>query len=349
MGRRLKLALGAALALIALLVVNALLVDGKTGRAAVTVPGGRILELPAGDLQVVEYGDRDAAPLLLVHGFTAALDWWDRVTPALARRHRVIALDLFGHGGSEKPGSGYSVPHQAEAIAEAMARLDVDGATLVGHSLGGNVVVGVAEAAPARVERVVIVDTARNRHRTSLDLSARLTFLPLLGEALWRLKPDFAIRDSLEVGFAPGFDVSEQFVTDVRRLTYTAYDSWPGAAGDYSDEAPLDERMRETGKPLMVMMGAEEQIIDDPELALAEYRDALPSAVTHLIAGSGHSPMVERPALFANLVLKFANQPPEGVGSKPQDASGRGEGPRRSSVNSSSNRASGVRSATGGQ
>lgn len=307
MGRRLKLAVGLLAALAALLVANAVLVGDDTGRAGVTAPGGRVLELPAGDLQVVEKGPRGGSPIVLIHGFTAALDWWDRVLPALAREHRVVAFDLFGHGGSEKPASGYEVPHQAAALAQALRRLGIERATVVGHSLGGNVAVGLAEAAPRRVERVAIVDTAVDRDRSRLGFTARLTFQPLIGEALWRLKPDFAVRDGLKVGFAPGYEIPDEFVTDVKRLTYSAYDQWPQGAEDYTDELPLDRRMRRLGKPLMVIMGAEEQIIDGPAEALAEYRATLPGAETHLIAGSGHSPMVERPALFSRLVLKFAS------------------------------------------
>ncbi len=86
----------------------------------------------------------------------------------------------------------------------------------------------------------------------------------MIGEALWRIKPDFAVRDGLGVAFAPGFDVPDAFVEDVKRMTFTSYDDSPTASEDFVDEEPLDARMRETGKPLLVIMGAEEQIIDDP-------------------------------------------------------------------------------------
>jgi pimeloyl-ACP methyl ester carboxylesterase len=152
----------------------------------------------------------------------------------------------------------------------------------------------------------------------------------VIGEALWNIKPDVAVRDGLGVAFAPGFDVPDAFVDDVKRMTFTAYDESPSGSEDYVDEEPLDERMRETGLPLMVLMGAEEQIIDGPAEALAEYRKTVPGVETHLIAGSGHSPAVEKPALTASLLLGFANEAGKAVGSKPS-------------------RASGVRSATGAQ
>ncbi len=64
--------------------------------------------------------------------------------------------------------------------------------------------------------------------------------------------------------------------------------------------------MRENGKPLLVIMGAEEQIIDDPPKRLAEYRDTVPGAKTKLVQGAGHSPNVEKPAETSALILGFA-------------------------------------------
>jgi pimeloyl-ACP methyl ester carboxylesterase len=81
------------------------------------------------------------------------------------------------------------------------------------------------------------------------------------------------------------------------------------AFDDYTSEKPLDRRMASTGKPLLVLMGNEEQIIDDTAAALAEYRVAVPGARTRLIAGAGHSPNVEKPALTAGLLLAFATAP----------------------------------------
>jgi pimeloyl-ACP methyl ester carboxylesterase len=319
-GRRGKIAVVVALALVALLALNTLLVDGETKKAEVNEPGGRILDLPGGEIQVTEHGPRNGAPIVLVHCFSCAINWWDRMTPYLDRNHRVIAVDLLGHGGSEKPSDGYTPENQSDVIAEALERLGVEGAEVVGHSLGGTVSVALAERHSDLVSRVVIVDTASGeRSRGSLGLIAGLAFEPVIGEALWRIKPDFATRKGLEVAFAPGFDVPDEFVDDVNRMTYSAYDESPSASGDYVDERPLDERMRATGLPLMVLMGAEEQIVDDPKAALAEYEKGVPGVETHLIAGAGHSPNVEKPRQTAKLVLSFGEK---SVGSPADRASG---------------------------
>jgi len=308
MGRGWKIGIGVVVALAALLAINALVVDGKTESARVTVPGGRILAFPDGDMQVVEGGPRDGAPIVLIHCFSCALDWWDGVRPALERRHRVVAVDLLGHGGSEKPGSGYTPENQAKLVAEALRRLRVYGAEVVGHSLGGAVSVALAEGAPRLVNRVAIIDMPPDNSYGDLGFIAGLAFKPILGEALWTIKPDFSIRDGLEVAFAPGFDVPDAFVDDVKRLTYTAYDESPTGNDDFLAEESLDRRMRATGKPLMVLMGAEEQIVNDPARALHQYATGDPGAQTHLIAGSGHSPNVEKPAETARLILEFGSK-----------------------------------------
>jgi pimeloyl-ACP methyl ester carboxylesterase len=305
MGRRWKIAIGIVVGLAVLLGVNAVVTDNQTEGAEVTVPGGRILHLPGADLQVVDKGPRDAPPIVLIHCFSCGIDWWNGMMPLLDRTHRVIAVDLLGHDGSEKPTSGYTIPNQADLVAQALARLGVRDAEVVGHSLGGSVAVGLAERSPQLVERVVIIDTATTHKEASLGLIANAAFAPVIGEALWRIKPDFAVRKGLEVAFAPGFDVPDEFVEDVDRMTYSSYHDSPEGSDDYSKEEGLADRMKATGKPLLVMMGAEEQILEDPAARLAEYRAIVPGVETKLIQGAGHSPNVEKPAETASLVLGF--------------------------------------------
>lgn len=305
MRRGWKIAIGIVVALAALLVLNAVIVGSETKSASVTEPGGRLLKLPDGEIETVEKGPRGASPIVLIHCFSCAINWWDKMMPMLDHSHRVIAIDLLGHGGSEKPTSGYTIPNQADLIAEALTRLKVRNAMVVGHSLGGSVAVGLAERSPDLVKKVTIIDTAPDHSDSSLGLVAKLGFAPVVGEFFWRVKPDFAVKKGLAVAFAPGFDVPEEFVEDVKRMTYSSYHDSPEGSDEYTKEEPLDQRMLATGKPLMVIMGAEEQIIDEPAKRLAEYRQTYPGTKTHLIAGAGHSPNVEKPRETANLVLLF--------------------------------------------
>lgn len=288
-----------------LLAVNVFITDGETKDAAVTTPGGELVSLPEGVVQVTEHGPRRGSPIVLLHCFTCAIDWWDRIVPLLSPHHRVIAIDLLGHGGSEKPASGYSMTNQARLVAGALVKRRVHKATVVGHSLGGIVATALTESSPRLVRRVVIIDQApvNNGFGADLPFADALTFTPVIGEALWRVMPNSAIEDGLAIAFAPGFDVPDRFVDDFRRLTYSAYDASPEAEDAYTESAPLNVRLSRVGVPLLAIFGAKEQIYD-PRAALRAYAQ-VSGARTRLLARAGHSPNVERPRATARLILEF--------------------------------------------
>jgi pimeloyl-ACP methyl ester carboxylesterase len=303
MRRGWKILIAVVAVLVVLIGVNAVVVDGETKSAEVTEPGGRIVKLPGGEIQVVEHGPRNAPPIVLIHCFTCAINWWDGVIPLLDRDHRVIAADLLGHGGSEKPSSGYSIENQAKLLAGVLAKLGVSDAEVVGHSLGGPVAIALAEQSPELVDRLVTIDSIPDSSYGDVGLIGELPFKPVIGQTLWRIKPDFSIKDGLKVAFAPGFDVPDAFVEDVKRMTYSAYTGSHDAYENYTGEEPLPQRAAATGKLTLAIMGAEEQIAKDPQEALAAYSAA--GAQTQMVQGAGHSPEVEKPAQTAALILAF--------------------------------------------
>jgi pimeloyl-ACP methyl ester carboxylesterase len=314
MGVGRKILIGAIVALVALLAINALVVEREAKSAGVTVPGGRLLDLPDGVVQVLDRGPRNGSPIVLLHCYTCAIDWWDGTIPLLERRHRVIAIDLRGFGGSEKPTSGYSMPDQARLVAEALDRLGVHGAPVVGHSLGGTVATALTEAPGGHVKRLVIVDQApEERFSKGTPFTTAVSTWPVIGPALWQVTPDFAVEEGLGIAFAPGYDVPDRFVKDFDRLTYSSYDS-DGEEAEYMGEEPLDRRIEATGVPLLAIFGAEDQIYESRP-ALAAYA-AVPGARTALVPGAGHSPNVERPARTARLILEFARSQARNAGTR---------------------------------
>jgi pimeloyl-ACP methyl ester carboxylesterase len=297
-------------------VINTIVIDGQTKDAEVTVEGGQILQLPGGDAQVVSEGptavDRGQAgvPIVLVHCYACSLHWWDRLTPILAERHRVIRVDLLGHGGSAKPKSGYEIDQQAALVAAALGQLEVQGAVVVGHSMGFSVAVSLAGRASQLVDRLVNIGEGPNQDVCELPFLANLVYAPVLGEALWRVSPDFAVEDSYAEAFAPGFEISsgfpnpDQVVDDHDAMTFTAFEDAHEANADFRDELPLDDRLRQIPVPLLSIFGNSDQICD-PEESQAAY-EAVPGARTATVEDAGHSPNVEQPEETAALIEKFA-------------------------------------------
>ena len=80
----------------------------------------RFVRLDDGDMHVVEDGKPGAPALLLIHGTAASTAWWDPVVPRLAGAHRVIRVDLLGHGRSSSPAGGYGIPAQARRVGAAL-------------------------------------------------------------------------------------------------------------------------------------------------------------------------------------------------------------------------------------
>ncbi|MGH2983674.1 MAG: alpha/beta fold hydrolase [Solirubrobacterales bacterium] len=316
MSRWLKIVLGVLAGIIVLLVLNAIAVSQQTEDAEVDVDGAELVETSYGALQVLDEGDPQDSPIVLIHCYTCSMNWWGQLAPMLETGHRVIRVDLLGHGGSDKPGAGYEIEKQANAIAEALNELGVSGATVVGHSLGGTVATALAEQSPALVTKVVVVDQAPDSSFDDESLTQKLGYVPVIGQAMERLvqiAPSSQVRDQYEDVFAPGFNIASGFenpdevVDDLREMTYTAFDEAAGAGEDYTDERPLDERLRGLELSLLVIFGAEDQVYDADE-ALERYAE-IPGAQTQLIEGAGHSPNVEKPAEVAPLILAFVDQP----------------------------------------
>lgn len=319
MPRWLKITVGVIAGLIVLLVINAIVVSNATKDAYVRHTGARLVDTSHGTLQVLQQGNPRGTPIVLIHCYTCSMNWWDDLAPLLERDHRVIRVDLLGHGGSDKPGAGYTIEDQATAVAEALAKLGIVNATAVGHSLGGSVVTALAQQSPQLASRVVIIDQAPEDGFENESFAQRISYWPIIGQAsdrLLRITPKSAVRDQYDDAFAPGYDISSGFenpdqpVDDLRAMTYTAYKDTHDAEEDFVAEAPLDERLAAAHVPAMVIFGAEDQLYDAQE-AVARYRQNVPGIQTHLIPGAGHSPNVERPNLVAPLILSWA-APPRG-------------------------------------
>lgn len=104
---------------------------------------GRILTVGGRNVHVREDGNRHGKPVLLIHGFSASLHWFDRLTPLLADRCRVIRVDLLGHGGTG--GEPADADEQARMVEAILNVFDVDGVAAVGHSFGADVAIALAE------------------------------------------------------------------------------------------------------------------------------------------------------------------------------------------------------------
>jgi pimeloyl-ACP methyl ester carboxylesterase len=291
------------LAVVGLLLGNAAIVSGRKADAT----GNSVLHLDGGDIFVSQDGPRDAPALVLIHGLGGSTRWWDRLVPMLATSYRVIRIDLLGHGRSSKPaGGGYAIPQQGHRVGQVLDELGVKHAIVVGHSTGGYVATSLAEQRGDLVTAIALIDTGPRMDAFISDGPVgKLVFTPVLGQLLWRIRTDGLLRRSLSTGFAPGFKVPQQFVDDLRGMTYHSLTAASRASDDYLNQRPMPERLTSLGKPLLVIFGEQDQRWRSSSAA-ALYR-SVANARVELLPGVGHSPMFEDPSRTAALLIPFVS------------------------------------------
>ena len=121
------------------------------------------VRVPASDglsLHVLEWS-REGTPLVFVHGFGNDAHIWDDAAPAVATYYRTLAVDLRGHGDSDRdPECRYDYEFHVADLEAVLAKLGVERLVLVGHSLGGRIGTLFAGRHPDRMAGLVIVDSA---------------------------------------------------------------------------------------------------------------------------------------------------------------------------------------------
>ena len=224
----------------------------------------------------------------------------------LAMSHRVIRIDLLGHGQSAKPsGGGYTIPQQAHRVGQALDQLGVSHAIVVGHSTGGYVATSLAEQRADLVTAIALIDTGpRLEDFTSDGPAGKILLAPVLGQLVWRLRTDGIIRRGLSSAFAPGFTIPQQLVDDTRAMTYHALTATSRASDDYLNQRQLPDRLAGLGRPLLVIFGEQDQRWHPSSASL--YR-VVTGARIELLPGVGHSPMIEGPQRTAALLVNFTS------------------------------------------
>lgn len=119
--------------------------------------------IPTGDAEIHLREAGDGPAVVLLHGYPQSHVCWHKIAPALAERHRVIAMDLRGYGDSTGPAPDaenqhYSKRAMANDVAGVLDALSIDRAAVVGHDRGGRVAYRFALDHPDRIARMAVLD-----------------------------------------------------------------------------------------------------------------------------------------------------------------------------------------------
>jgi pimeloyl-ACP methyl ester carboxylesterase len=235
-------------------------------------------------------------PVVFVHGFACAHDDWTAQVSHLAPRHRIVAVDLRGHGESAGSPDECSIERYGADVAEVMHALDLRSAVLVGHSLGCRVVTEATLQAPERVAGVVFVDGSQFAAGMAEPLRAAFAeadgFTTLTGR--WFSEMFTASSDQATVAAVVQRAqrlpraIGEKMMLDLLRYDITRFST---SLGDVrvpvlAIQATYSNERRER-RPLS--KGQNTPFLDMLRARLASVR-------TEVIADTGHFPQIDQPA-----------------------------------------------------
>ncbi len=260
-------------------------------------PEPRTVEAGGRLLRYFETGtENEGRPVVLLHGFGGDLNNWLFVQPALSEHHRVISIDLPGHGGSAKDVGAGDVATLAKAVLGVLGALDVPKAHLVGHSLGGAVALRMALDSPSHAASLTLIAPAglgneidEDFTRDFITANRRKVLQPVLAKLF--ADPGLVSHDMME-------DLLRFKRLDgaVEALTTIGNANFAGGQREI-----LRGRLGELGDtPVQVIWGAEDRIVP------ARHAEGLPAAIrTSVLPGAGHMPHLEKASEVSRLVLDF--------------------------------------------
>lgn len=220
--------------------------------------------------------DHPQRTFVFIHGFGGQSRQWHYQMQRFAVDNRVVALDLRGHGLSDKPGSGYGMRQIVDDLETALTLLKVKGKiVLVGHSFGGAIVTEYALKHPNRIERLILIATAGEFHlnpmfRFGLSLPAWL--LRLIGPLTrsWLHAPPHALKKFYNENMS----------------------KWKGW-----------DRFAELSVPTLVIRGHRDLVFERP--LYEKVTGSIPGAEEADIGVSGHMVMLERREAVDRSIERF--------------------------------------------
>jgi pimeloyl-ACP methyl ester carboxylesterase len=254
----------------------------------------------------VHYRDRGNGPVIvLLHGSNSSLYAWEGWVPVLAKDHRVITLDLPGHGlTGPDPLHRYSAQQMADFLYDFARTLEIERFVVGGHSMGGNVAWHYALSHPQRVQQLILVDSAGLPRREPRPLAFRLFASKWMGWLGRWVSPQFLIAGSLR-----------QTYFDPRRVTGQQIALYEDLLLREGNRGATRERFVSSGDdgaethlpmlhvPTLIVWGAEDRWIL-PKYA-DEFGRLIPGSKLVVLPKLSHDPMEEDPAVSVAPVLAF--------------------------------------------
>ena len=238
---------------------------------------------------VCESRGKGETTLLFLHGWCGDRHWWKNQVDEFARDYRVVAIDQAGHGESGKDRKEWTLDSLSKDVERVVKELGLKRVIMVGHSMGGPIALGAAKGLPGRVAAVVGIDTLQNAEYKASEED--------LKKFLEAFETDFAgtLRAAMQGMLPDNVDtnLSNWIVTGAEKQDRRMAMGLMRAFG----RVDLKSLFREAKVPVRCINAAPGAFkFGIPTAAAVNKRYADFEVV--IIEGTGHFPMLEKPAEF---------------------------------------------------
>ena len=252
-------------------------------------------------------------PLILIHGYGAGMWVWEKQIDFLSRSYRVYALDLIGHGFSDRPGIDYTPETYVQCLKGFMDETGIGQATLIGNSMGGEIAWVMALVFPERVKRLVLIDSVppdvlRQVRKKSFRALVAIKNIPLLPRLIIACRARRDIKWALQECVAdpktiPSEVVDRQYhLSKIKGTTWALYSTLmnAGKTSGYKDG------LGRIDHPTLLIWGKRDLIFHP---SVGEYFHRMIKTSTLIVVGdSGHIPMWETPDTVNPVLLSFLKE-----------------------------------------
>ena len=269
-------------------------------------PPSQFIEVAGMQVHLRDEGPRDdPVPIVLLHGTSASLHTWDGWSQTLSKTRRVIRFDLpaFGLTGPN-PQNDYTLKSYVNFVTAVMDKLGVQRFVLGGNSLGGQIAWETAHALPARVERLILVDSGGYAFvPKSLPVGFQIARMPVLRNLMAYTLPRGIVQNSIENVYGDPSLVQPALIDRYYDLTLRAGNrnalGYRLDQGYVSDEA----KIKSLKLPTLILWGAKDRLIP-PESGQNFARDIAGSKLV-MFEALGHVPHEENAQMTLAEVQKF--------------------------------------------
>ena len=244
----------------------------------------------------VHYRDRGTGEpaVVLVHGSNSSLFTWEGWADALSKNHRVVTLDMPGHGlTGPDPRERYSAAEMADFLDHFTTAVGVDHFVLAGNSMGGNVAWHFAILHPARLSALVLVDSAGLPRDEPKPFAFRMIAMPGLGRIVRWETPKAMVAQSARDTYADPSRMTDAVIDRYDDLLLRDGNREATRERFAKGDDDLYNRLGEIHVPTLILWGARDHWIL-PKYA-NQFHDRIAGSKLVMLDGLGHVPMEEDP------------------------------------------------------